>query len=346
MLTKQSHRRCKVKINENTLNDILALISEISYPTRKAVALASGYSEVTVGKVFQAIYASDLAIKDIRKPSDGGRISAHMKYSDKLNFIIIDISSRLFTISLAASNYKILFNYSHTYSDSLRFEENFTIFLNDGIRHLCQMNASYSACVVISESEFNPCRKNISSSMPLKSFDSAYIKQTVSDILGYPPEMVITPDKAVKQYLLSFHGTDSSYILIGRTLSMYYLSKAKNLTVCRPWNTIVDNTPMEKYLGTSAQNPNIFSATAKLVNVLDSTFAPKTIVIQSDSLGLGSLFKQEIQSFLGGIYHTDAKITSLDSSSTAQMIGAVAYARNWLIKHLIISYSTQKKNRD
>lgn len=343
MITRKNHKKCIIRVGDTALSSILNAILEADCPTRKSIAEQTGYSEMTVGKVMQAIYSSALADKDIRKPVDNGRVCAHLTYSDNISFLVIDISTRNFTMSLISSALSYDFHYSYTYSDSLRYEENLLIFLNGGAQRLEGLNFEFSASILIADNlGGRQCISHNSRTMPLKICDVSFIRDKICDALGYAPDLVITPDVAIKQYLLSKADVDSAYMLVGQTLSMYYLSKAGNLTVCKPWNIITDGVTLKEYLCLSGDISVIFSSVARLINTLDSTFSPKHITVQSDSLALGRDFANETGEFLSGLYNTDRSLKVLDSPYLAQTAGGALALRKWLIKKLIVSFENKK----
>lgn len=343
MLIKQTHKRCIVKVGENALSKILNAILEAPEPTRSSVAQATGYSEVTVGKVMQAIYAMGLAEKNIKKPSDGGKVCAHMSHVDSLRFIVIDVSCRTFTMSLVTASLKILCHYSHEYSDSLRFEENLMIFLDNGYNRLCEVCTSFCATVVIAEAPDRTCRTSISGVMPVRACDISLIKERVRFVFGHLPDAVISPDVAIKQYLMNTRGTESAYIMLGQTLMMCYLSRVGNLTVCKPWNMIIDGMTLAEYMGRTTHLPKIFTAAARLVNTLDCAHSPKRIVIQSDSLALGQAFAENIADYLSATSDFHACIEISPEPYPAEIYGGAIILRKWLFSHLILSIESIKE---
>ncbi len=343
MITRKNHKKCIIKVGESATSSILDAILEADFPTRKSVAEKTGYSEVTVGKVMQAVCSLSLARKETRKPSGNGRVCAHLVYLEDIHFLVIDISTRRFTMSVISSTLSYDFHYSYTYSDSLRYEENLLIFLNNGVQRLEGLSLDYSASLLIADNIGDrQCISHTSQTMPQKACDISLIKDKICSILGYAPDLVISPDVAIKQYLLSSTGSDSAYILAGQTLSAYYLSKVGNLTVCKPWNTIVGEVTLKEYLCLSGDISVIFSCVARLINTLDSTFSPKHIVVQSDSLALGRDFANETGDFLDSLYSSDRAIDVLDSPHLAQTTGGALCLRKWLIKRLIVSIEHKK----
>ncbi len=343
MITRKNHKKCIIKVGEDATSSILNSILESDSSTRKSVAERTGYSEVTVGKVMQAIYSLSLAEKRIRKPQDNGRVCAHLEHSEHLRFLVIDVSTRQFTLSLISSALYYDFHYSYSYSDSSRYEENLLTFLNIGAKRLGELNLDFGACILIADNlGGRQCIGYVSKITPPKACDVSVIKSKIFSIFGFAPDLVISPDAAVKQYLVSKTEADSAYILIGQTLSAYYLSKAGNLTVCKPWNIVAGNVPLGDYLCSSGDISVIFSSAARLINSLDATFSPKQIIVQSDSLALGRDFGGEVDEFLSSLYETDRTIRILDSLHLAQSVGGALAARKWLFKKLIVSIEHKK----
>ncbi len=343
MITRKNHKKCIIKVGEDATSSILNAILETDNTTRKIISEKTGYSEVTVGKIMQAIYSLSLAEKRIRKPKDNGRVCAHLEHSEHLRFLVIDVSTRQFTMSLISSALLYDFHYSYSYSDSLRYEENLLTFLSVGAQRISESSLDYSASILIVDNlGGRQCIGYVSEVIPPKACDVSVIKNKISSIFGFAPDLVISPDAAVKQYLISKTELDSAYIMIGQTISAYYLSKAGNLTVCKPWNIVVGNVPLNEYLCASGDISVIFSSAAKLINALDSTFSPKQIIIQSDTLALGRGFGDEVEEFLSSLYNADRAITVLDSPHLAQSAGGALVARRWLFKRLIVSAEHNK----
>ena len=331
MITRKNHKKCIIKVGEDATSSILNCILESDSPTRKSVAERTGYSEVTVGKVMQAIYSLSLAEKQIKKPEDNGRVCAHIKNSEQIRFLVIDVSTRKFSLSLISSALSHDFHYSYLYSDALRYEENLLTFLNVGAQRISEFNLDYSASVLITDNlGGRQCIGYVSEITPPKACDVSVVKSKICSIFGFFPDIVISPDTAIKQYLISKAELDSAYILIGQTLSAYYLSKAGNLTICKPWNIVVGNMPLSDYLCTAGDISVIFSS------------APKQIIFQSDSLALGQDFGVEINEFLSSLYDTNRIIKILDSPHLAQSLGGALAARKWLFKRLIVSIEHKK----
>ncbi len=343
MITRKNHKKCIIKVGKTALASILDYIIETDSPTRKSVAKKTGYSEVTIGKVMQAVYSLSLAEKQVRKPVEGGHVCAHLGHSDQVRFLVIDVSTRKFSISLISSAQSYDFHFSYLYSDSLRYEENLLSFLNIGAQRLSESGLDHSASVLIADNiGGRQCIGYISQIAQPKACDVSIIKSKISSILGFAPDVVISPDAAMKQYLLSLAGPDSAYILIGQTLAAYYLSKAGNFTICKPWNIVANNMTLCDYLCTAGDISVIFSSVARLINTLDATFSPKQIIIQSDSLALGQNFGNEVDEFLSSLYDSDRNIKILDSPYLAQSMGGALVARRWLFKHLIVSFEHKK----
>ncbi len=343
MITRKNHKKCIIRVGEDATSSILSCILDNDSPTRKSVSERTGYSEVTVGKVMKAIYSLSLAEKQVRKPDCGGHVCAHLQHSEQIHFLIIDISTRRFSLSLVSSALSYDFHYTYSYSDALRYEENLLTFLNIGAQRLSKSGLDYSASVLISDNlGSRQCIGYISQTIPPKACDMSVIKSKISSIFGFAPDLVISPDAAVKQYLIAKTQLDSAYILIGQTLSAYYISKAGNLTVCKPWNIVIDNMPMSDYLCTSGDISMIFSSAARLINTLDATLSPKQIILQSDSLALGRDFGNEVNEFLSSLYNTDRIIKTLDSPHLAQSVGGALAARKWLFKRLVVSIEHKK----
>ena len=341
MITRKNYKKCIIKVGEDATSSILNCILENDSPTRKSVSERTGYSDVTVGKVMQAIYSLSLANKQIRKPECGGHVCAHLTHSEHIRFLVIDVSTRRFTLSLVSSALSCDFHYS--YSDSLRYEENLITFLNIGAQRLSELNLDYCAFALIADNfGGRQCIGYISHISPPKACDVSVIKNKIHSIFGFSPDLVISPDAAIKQYLISKTELDSAYILIGQTLSAYYLSKAGNLTICKPWNIVAGSVPISEYLCTSGDISVIFSSAARLINTLDATFSPKQIIVQSDSLALGRDFGDEVDEFLSSLYETDRDIKVLDSPHLAQSVGGALTARKWLFKRLIVSIEHKK----
>lgn len=343
MITRKNHKKCIIRVGEDATSSILNCILESDSPTRKSVAERTGYSEVTVGKVMQAIYSLSLAEKQIRTPEGGSHVCAHLTHSEQTRFLIIDVSTRRFSLSLVSSALSYDFHYTYSYSDGLRYEDNLLTFLNIGAQRLSESDLDYSASVLISDNlGSRQCIGYISHTTPPKACDVSVMKSKISSIFGFAPDLVISPDVAIKQYLIAKAQVDSSYILIGQTLSAYYLSKAGNLTVCKPWNIAAGNMPMSDYLCATGDISVIFSSAARLINTIDATFSPKLIIVQSDSLALGRDFGNEVNEFLSSLYNTDRIIKILDSSHFAQSVGGALAARKWLFKRLIVSIEHKK----
>ena len=343
MITRKNHKKCIIRVGEDAISSILDAILESDSSTRKSISERTGYSEVTVGKVMQAIYSLSLAEKQVRKPAEGGRVCAHLEHSNQVRFLVIDVSTRRFSLSLISSALSYDFYYSYSYSDSLRYEENLITFLNIGAQRLSELNLDYCAFALIADNlGGRQCIEYISHISPPKACDVSVIKSKISSIFGFAPDLVISPDAAIKQYLIAKTDLDSAYILIGQTLSTYYLSKAGNLTVCKPWNIVAGGVPISEYLCTSGDISVIFSSAARLINTLDATFSPKQIIVQSDSLALGRDFGDEVNEFLSSLYETDRDIKVLDSPHLAQSVGGALNARKWLFKRLIVSIEHKK----
>ncbi len=343
MITRKAHKKCIIRVGRDATSSILNSILESDSPTRKSVADRTGYSEVTVGKVMQAIYSLSLAKKQIRKPDGNGRVCAHLMHSDSLRFLIIDVSTRRFAISIISSALTYDFYYSYSYSDALRYEENLLSFLNIGAQRLSESGLDYSASVLIADNlGGRQCIGYVSEIAPPKACDVSTIKSRISSIFGSAPDLTIPPDVAIKQYLVLKTESDSAYILLGQTLSAYYLSKSGNITVCKPWNIIANNMSLCDYLCSSGDISVIFSSAARLINSLDSTFSPKQITVQSDSLALGRDFGNEVSEFLSSLYDSGRSIKVLDSPHLAQILGGALVARKWLFKKLIVSAEHNK----
>lgn len=343
MITRKHHQKHIVNVGKNTLASVLDAILESDCPTRKSIAGKTGYSEVTVGKVMQAIYLLSLASKETRKPSDNGRVCAHLAYSDNVRLLVLDISTRRFTMTLISSGLSCDFHYVYTYSDSLRYEENLMIFLSNGAQRLTELNLDYSASLLISDNIDGVQRiSHTSQIMPPPACNLSLIREKISSVLGSAPDLTVSPDEAIKQYLLLKHGKDSAYILTGQTLSAYYLSKAGELIVCKPWDVIVDGVTLKEYLCLSGDISVIFSSAARLINILDCTFSPKNIILQSDNLALGREFANETKDFLDSLYRADRDICILDSAYLAQVTGGALCLRKWMFKELIVSFEDSK----
>ena len=343
MITRKNHKKCIIRVGEDATSCILNSILECDTPTRKSISERTGYSEVTVGKVMQAIYSLSLAEKKVSKPERGGHVCAHLTHSKQIHFLIIDISTRRFSLSLVSSALSYDFHYSYLYSDALRYEENLLTFLNAGAQRLLASGLDYSASVLIADNlGGRQCIGYISQINPPKACDISVIKSKICSILGTAPDLVISPDAAIKQYLIAKTQLDSAYLMIGQTLSAYYLSKAGNLTVCKPWNVVTGNMPLNDFLRSTGDISAIFSSAARLINTLDATFSPKEIIVQSDSLALGRGFGDEVDEFLSSLYDSDRTIKVLDSPHLAQSVGGALAARKWLFKRLIVSIEHKK----
>ncbi len=345
MLTRQTHKKCIIKMSTDTLSKVLNAVTDKNKTTCKEVSKSTGLSEVTAGKVFRAIYASKLACKDIKKPQDGGRVCTHIKHSDDINFLIIDISLRTFSIFLITSSGKIISEYSYRYSDSLLYSENITVFLNEGMRHFETNDLKYSACAVITQNPERPTSHHTYGSLPMKLYGVCSINETVKNALGHAPDIIITPDVAIKQYFsCSDMGFDSAYIHIGSTLSMIYVSCVGNITVCKPWNIIVEGIPLYKYISHSSERHVIYTSCAKLINVLESTFSPKNIILQSNVYLTGNEFLADIDKYLRSAYSADTKLHILPMNYPLHVIGTGYLLRKHLFRRLITCRRNPKRN--
>lgn len=338
MTERKVHKKCIVQVSATATRDILSYAGESLSPTRKEISDKTSYSRVTVGKVLDAICALSLADKEIRKPSSGSRVCAHLNYSDNIDLLIIDISSRYFCMSAMSLSLKLKHRFSYTYTDALRYEENLLKFLTLGIREISDYVTDISECVLIAENTDKLCRHDTYAHMPLVASNLSHIKKLISSVLGFPPDITVSPESAIKQYLLSVEGgTDSGYILIGNTLSMFYLSRVGNINICAPWDLIADGKPLWKYISTSCEPCVIYSAAAKLINTLDCAFNPKNIYIQSDSYALGDTFVAKVSEYLSQVCKPRASIHMCSSSLPVQITGAAILLRKHLLRRLVVS---------
>lgn len=344
MIERKAHKKCIIQVGAKTLRDILNSVGESVSPSRKEISDKTSYTQVTVGKVFDAVCALSLASKEIRKPSHGGRVCAHLNYSDDINLLVIDLSSRYFCMSVMSLSLKVRHRFSYTYSDVLRYEENLLKFLTFGLQEMKNHISDISACVLIAENADRVCRHDTYAYMPLAASNIPQIKKLISDVLGFPPDITVSPEIAIKQYLMSIEGgADSGYILIGNTLSMCYLSRVGNISVCNPWDLIVDGKPLWKYISTSCEIDVIYTAAAKLVNTLDCAFSPRHIYLQSDSYALGDAFVGIVSGYLSQVCPAKSTIHICRSALPIQLTGAAVLLRKHLLRRLIVSTEGDKR---
>ena len=281
----------KLNVKKPSLDAMVTAYSSGYAPTRQSVALACGVSEVTSGKVANALIKSGIMCEKQYSVS-GERPAFHLFFDDSVRVMLIDISSSVYSMGIFDAYGQCAFRETYNYDFELNFNDNFTVFLSrSGLKAKRSGHAVSAICVMYSDvgQGSNPAYLN-TQFYRANSSDKERIDGLVYSVFRKHPLCFFGISEAISSAMhlnvskSSQFDNGTSYLFIGSYLSAMNLSRNRDPIVCNPQKMILpDRIPCEDYFLSHPYSKDAADTLlAHFSLFLECAFNSGTIIVESD----------------------------------------------------------------
>ena len=163
---------------------IFGAISGIASVSRAEISAKTGLSLMTVGKVTDALLSMGIILQTKETRSAPGRRAGLLRVNPAHCAVVLDLTSRDFSMHIIDMNLRLIEKRSHAYNDEFFFEENLAMFLKDTYTYL-NSRGDLSFCVGVGVSvpgAYSPLSDRVAGDR-VPGLSSVPIAQTIAERL-------------------------------------------------------------------------------------------------------------------------------------------------------------------
>lgn len=343
---KKDIKFINLNVKKPSLDAMITAYSSGYAPTRQSVALACGVSEVTSGKVANALIKSGIMCEK-QYSVNGERPAFHLFFDDSVRVMLIDISSSVYSMGIFDSYGQCVFRDMYTYDFELNFNDNFTVFLSRCGLKAKRSGHSFSAmCVMYSDEGqgSNPAYLN-TKFYRANSSDKERIDSLVHSVFRKHPLCYFSTSEAISSAMRlnvsesSQFDNGTSYLFIGSYLSAMNISKNHDPIICSPQKMILpDGIPCEDYFLLHQYSKDAADTLlAHFSLFLECAFNSGTIIVESDLYTFDEISVRR----LGKLFATCGSLPPIVITSknypSLSMLGAIRKTLLDITKKYIVS---------
>ena len=305
--------------------------------TRSAIAEKAGVSLVTAGKLLSAMDECRFTYKKWYF-SENTRPSYCHIFNEALSILVIDTSTRGFSMSIVRGGSECRFFEQYDYDTGVTFSDNLNLFFSRiGSLAVKQPFGISAICILISD-EKPASSLSITSLCAATESDVPVLDAAVSRFFGIKPLLFIKSSEAISS-ALKHNAIDNAacdklaHIYVGKGLSLSVYSGNEPVSTCNISNLLTNgiDTVADMHRQMLSED-DLGKMLYKIVNFADCAFSPSKYVIEYDVTKFGSTALKHIKRSFAAIGKPLPEITSINHSAGLAVSGAATLAAAELIK--------------
>ena len=285
---------------ENLLSCFAALC-QTNGMTRAELALATGLSIMTTGKIADAMTEAGILTEQKLPAPGAGRRPGTLHFQTTPMFLVLNLSSRRFRAILLSPDMSFTEVCVHDYNDIFPFDDNLLIFLN-AVRRSCDTSEDAIPYLAVITSPEDDKRQSITRTLSVSPRSTEHMLHIVCKILRRECNLVIDEIMAAQEYFhsLSTYQNAECGVFISLSDMMYAAVWMRgNLLsprICRIGELLLpQQRRIADALAEALCTEESILPTAYAISTLESFFTPDLVILESTRFRLD-------QEFLEGVY--------------------------------------------